>query len=154
MIVRSLPTIIALLFASTLTASEGGMIGGGNPPAKMDVEREQPGTGVLCMWALVNAAAEVGRRCRGGQNPTFQAELDHSVSRFDEFVQHNSDATPEQLAQFKNEQGMSGATEATLCRGDPVILYERMAAAGSETLRSEVDRVLARPGPPTWGDCL
>lgn len=113
-----------------------------------------PATGVLCMWALVTAVAEVGRRCRAGEDPAFQAELDLSVERVDEFVRRNSDSTPEQVAAFKREQGLVGAPAAQLCTGDPLQLYEAFASAGPDALRSSVDDLLARPGPPTWGTCL
>ena len=154
MMKRRLSIIGAFFSATTLSMLAGGATATENSPAETGAAETRPGVGVLCMWALVNVAAEVGRQCKPGRDVAFQAELDRSVIRFDEFVLRNSDTTPAQMAEFKRVQGMSGVPVAELCRGDPIILYEGMAAAGREGLRSQVDRILERPGPPTWGDCL
>jgi hypothetical protein len=108
---------------------------------------------VLCLWGLTSAAAEIGRQCRVGQNPAFQAELERSVSRFDDYVLANG-MTAEQVAQFKRQQGLSGAPEARLCTGELISFYDHMAAGGPEGLRAAVDELVSRPGRPSWGDCF
>ena len=111
-----------------------------------------PGEGVLCAWVFVNAAAEVGRHCRPGQNPALQAELDREVARFDAYALRNG-LTPDQVAGFKREQGLSGTSETELCSSDGLGLYDHFVAQGPAVLRAGVDRLLARDGRPSWGDC-
>jgi hypothetical protein len=125
-------------------------------PANILPERQArpAGEGVICLWGITNAAAEIGRRCRPGQSSAFQAELERSVGRVDAYVLRNSPATAEDIARFKREQGLSETPQAQLCTGELIAFYDHLAARGPEALRSEVDRLLSRPGPPTWGDCL
>jgi hypothetical protein len=126
-----------------------------DPPTIMPERRVRPaGEGVICLWALTSAAAEIGRLCRPGRNPAFQAELERSVSRFDDYVLSNSHVTAEDVASFKREQGFAGASESQVCTGEHPAFYDLLAARGAEALRSEVDQLLSRPGTPTWGDCL
>ena len=106
--------------------------------------------GVLCMWAIVSVASEVGQRCRPGRDPEFQAELERAVSRFDDYVLRNSDATQEGVARFKMEQ----RSDPELCRGDGVGFYDHLASAGQQELREQIEVLLSRPGRPEWGDCL
>lgn len=138
-------------FAAASAAAGGAVLQ--QDPAPISPRESPPGEGVLCLWVYTGAAAEVGRRCRTGQNPELQAELDSSVERFEAYVLSNSNATPEQVAEFKREQGMVGAPEATVCSGDAIALYNLVAARGADRLRSQVDALLARPGAPSWGDC-
>jgi len=150
-----LPATIALVLAGLPAASTSAADRGDDPSARPATQLVYaPGVGVLCLLGLTTAAAEVGRRCRNGQNPAFQAELDRSVTLFDEYVRRNSNTTPEDVAAFKREQGLVGALEAEVCTGDPLLVYEHLAAAGADALRGEVDRLVSRPGTPTWGDCL
>jgi len=141
--------IAALLLAAIASASAG-------TTGQGDIARSEPapGEGVLCLWALTSVAAEVGRQCRPGANPSVQSELEDAVRRFETYVRRNSDTTDEEIAEFGRRQGLSGAGDARLCQGDPLRAYEDIAAAGDERLRREVDRMLARPGRPAWGDCL
>lgn len=115
---------------------------------------QAPGEGVLCLWAMTSVAAEVGRQCRAGANPAVQHELDDAVARFEAYVRRNSEATDAEIGEFRRRQGLGGADNSRLCHGDPLRAYDEMAAAGAERVRREVDRMLARPGRPAWGDCL
>lgn len=149
---RRIRPIAVLLLTAAMTASTGAARTS-EPPAAAAGARESR-AGLLCVWAIVNVAAEVGRRCRAGRNPALQAELERSIARFEDHVLRNSDATADRIATFRRDQGMSGADNAALCRGDPVMIYEAIAAGGPEALRRETDRLLARPGGPEWGDCF
>src|SRR4051812_43074828 len=81
------------------------LIGAAPPPAG-----ERPaGEGVICMMGLVNAAAEVGRRCNPGQNAEFQVELERTVVRIDQYVLQNSKTSREQISEFKRKQARVGA---------------------------------------------
>lgn len=126
------------------------LVGAAPPPAK----DPRAGEGVLCMMVFVDAAAEVGRVCHAGENPVFQAELDGAVGRFDTYVLKNSAITPEQLTQFKREQAHIGAPKEVLCKGDMASIYSTFLSQGVEKLHSGIDQLLARPGKPTWGDCV
>jgi len=91
--------------ASALLACALSVAGAAREPAAEappDPAAERPaGEGVLCMMAIANAMAEVGRRCRPGEDPEFQAELARSIARFDDYVQRNAPATPADLAAFR-----------------------------------------------------
>ena len=100
---------------------------------------------------------EVGKRCFPGEHPEIQAELSRSVGRLDAYVAANdSRATPGMIAEFKRTQGHVGGPQEFLCKddGDPAQMYRAFRAQGSQKLRETVDKVVARAGPPTWGDCL
>jgi hypothetical protein len=125
------------------------LIGATPPP-----DEPPPGEGVICMLALVHAAAEVGSRCFPGQNPTFQAELETEAGRIDEYVLKNAPMKPGDLAKFRREQALAGVPTAKVCGPDPISIYKGFLAVGADQLKSNVDRLLARPGKPTWGDCL
>lgn len=114
---------------------------------------EAPGEGVLCAFALTSVAAELARQCHAGENPALQADLDNMVSRFEAYVLANSESTPEQVASFRREQGGSGASAEQLCHGEMAGIYPRFAERRAEIIR-QTDRLLSRPGPPRWGDCL
>ena len=111
-------------------------------------------TGVICMMAIFNAVAEVGRQCFSGQDPEFQAELRRTVDQIDQYVLRNSPATPADLERFKREQANIGEPQAAVCQPEMIGMYRDMANLGAARLRSEADALLARPGPPEWGDCL
>jgi hypothetical protein len=144
----------SFLLALVSVSTSAGFLNAEPPPARPQEARiPAPGEGVLCLWALTSAAAEIGRQCRVGQNPAFQAELERSVDRFDHYVLANG-LTAEEVAQFKRQQGLSGAPGGQACTGDLISFYDHMAAGGPEALRSAVDGLISRPGRPSWGDCL
>jgi hypothetical protein len=133
---------------------------GGAAPAddlrspEMPTRVRPPGEGVICAMGLYNIIAEVGRRCMPGQDPAFQAELNRAITQIDDYVLRNSTLTPADLNRFKREQALLGAPEARLCRNDLIAQYRHAASMGGDRLREETRLLLARPGPPTWGDCL
>jgi hypothetical protein len=115
----------------------------------------RPGEGVLCMWVLTAAAAEIGRTCRPGERPELQAGLDRAVERFDAYVLANEPgATAESIAAFKRQQGVDGSAASTLCDSELAPLFDHVGAQGIAHWLSQVDRLLSRPGRPGWGDCL
>ena len=142
--------VFGLLAASLLLSSPSAA----TDPEPAQVPETAPGTGALCLFALTSVAAEVGRRCRSGENEDFQVELDRTVGQFEAYVLSNSEANAEQVAEFRRRQGGTAASTEALCEGDAVVFYESVVSRGIETFRREVDHILRRPGPPTWGDCL
>lgn len=130
----------------------GPAISAGAPTAARE---PPPGEGLVCAWALVVSAAEVGRRCFPGENPEFQAELERSEAKLDAFVRANArSSTPEDIARFKATQGHVGAPKERVCFADAIIIYRGFEKGGAAKLREMIDKGVARPGEPTWGTCL
>jgi hypothetical protein len=125
-------------------------------PASPEAPATPPGEGVLCVWALLTVAAEVGRRCHPGEEVEFQEELAASLASIEAFVVANSDPppTPEEIARFKHDQGRVGAPLALVCTDNAEQLYRGILGVGAAELHTHVELMLARPGPPTWGTCL
>lgn len=122
--------------------------------AQSPAREPPPGEGVICALAIYSAIAEVGARCRAGQDAALQSSIRGIVASLDDYVLRNGDISPEQLRKFKASQ--AGATTPTerLCKGDVVLMYDAMKGQDARKVRSEVDKLLARPGQPTWGTCL
>ena len=112
-----------------------------------------PGEGVICSLATYALVEEVGARCMAGQDPELQSEIHRAVARLDAYVLHNSKWTPLDLVRFKIEQAHVGGDEAFLCHGDPLRMYQAFRAADPARIRAEMDRLLSRPGEPSWGVC-
>ena len=141
--------VAAALFlacGASLAASQGKLVDGKYEPA--------PGEGVICHMGIYNMLAEYGRRCSPPPKPEFQAELERSIVRIDEYVLANSKISRDQIAAFKLKQSRVGAPDASICRADFGEMYQSASKASATELRDSVDKLLARPGEPTWGDCL
>lgn len=124
-------------------------------PSQAAARRDSPpGEGVICAAGLYAAAAEVGRRCLAAPDPAVQAELDAAVARFDHYILADPDWDQAALDRFKREQALVGTPTAELCASDAVMVYRALAEAGAESLRISSQQLVARPGRPTWGDCL
>ncbi len=113
-----------------------------------------PGEGLICSAMLMVAAAEVGRRCAAGRDSEVQQELGRSIGRIDAFILRHSDITAADLSTFKRRQGGAALSNGEICSGDRLDLYQQFVKVGPATIRAETDRLVARPGKPTWGDCL
>ena len=120
------------------------------------VRTPRPGEGVFCAWAIYTVVTEVGRRCHPGENAEVQAELERSVSRIDAYVVANTNppVTPQQIEEFKRQQGHLGEPQESLCRGDPDQLYRSITEQGASAIRESVDGLVSQPGEPTWGTCF
>jgi hypothetical protein len=124
-------------------------------PAVSAADRIAPaGEGVICGLAIYHTMAEVGRQCMVGKYPEFQGELLRATAQFDAFVLQNSAISVADLDKFKRDQARVGSPRAAVCQEDLMGIYETMAKRGAEALRVETSTALARPGTPTWGDCL
>lgn len=108
------------------------------------------GEGVLCGLAIYSAVAEVGRQCFAERNLDFQSHVRHNIARIEAFVRANSAMTQADLEQFEHRQ----APRDNACAADLTKFYQAFAKAGSAAIDQDVDRLIARPGPPTWGQCL
>ena len=124
----------------------------GPPPA--EPAELSPGMGVLCAAALFTATAEIGRRCGVSPDPTLQAELEASEARLDGYILANSNWGRAELDRFKREQAGLDQPAAELCTHDAVGIHGAFARTGPKELKRWSERLVARPGPPRWGDCL
>jgi hypothetical protein len=123
------------------------------PPAAAEFE-SRPGVGAVCAAGLYTLAAEVGRRCVTDRDPAIQVELDAAVARIDAFLLADPEWDLARLDRFKRDQLGIGSADSEFCSGDAVMIYRAYAAAGAEKLKASSEKVVARPGRPTWGDCL
>lgn len=116
-----------------------------------------PGEGVFCAWAIYSVVEQVGRRCAPDASPQVQAELRRAVVALEAYVVANStELGPDEIQQFKAQQGGVGTPDALLCQGDALMMFETLAQrdpSGTE-LRASVDALVSRPGEPSWGTCL
>lgn len=119
--------------------------------AQEPVREPPPGEGVICALAIYSAVAEAGSRCRTSQDAKFQSELREMIASLDDYILRNGDLTAEQLRQFKASQAGVGIPTERLCKSDAVKMYDAMRA---RDVRSQLEKLLARPGKPTWGACL
>ena len=123
------------------------------PAPEAEVAAAPAGEGVLCGWAFLILTREVGKQCFAGQDAEFQAQLNDSVQRIDDYVAKNGNATPAEIADFKREQGHEGGPASFLCRGDALQLYAAYRSRGASAVKYLTDAMVSRPGKPTWGTC-
>jgi hypothetical protein len=115
---------------------------------------EAPGQGVLCLGTFVYFVEKTGRQCRAGQDPEFQAKIASYARRFDEYIIRNTGGDPATLAKFKESQNLSSEDQDYICKGDVAQSYDHFKAQGIDKLDSAVSELLARDGPPSFGDCV
>jgi len=117
---------------------------------------QAPGEGVLCSEAMISVMAEVGNRCFPGQDAAAQAALRHYQEQLDQFILKDPDWSKAKLAAFKRQQaGVGAKAEAKqFCSGDATRMYQSFVHADQQEFRVSMDTLVARPGKPTWGDCL
>jgi hypothetical protein len=113
-----------------------------------------PGEGVLCMLALLSIANQVGLACHPGEAPEYQAALQSSVDRLEDYVVTNGGGSRSDLERFLREQGGAGAPKTRLCTGDAASFYDAFRKGGAQRLREATDQMVSRPGKPTWGTCV
>lgn len=117
-------------------------------------QEQPPGRGVLCLGTFVYFAERVGTTCRAGQDAAFQKRVADHARRFDEYIVRNTGGDPAKLAQFKKSQNVDSAGSKFLCQGDVAASYDKMKRQDPASLDKAVDDLLARDGPPTFGDCV
>lgn len=111
----------------------------------------------MCMAALLNVAVEIGKACYPEDNPVGQVRLQMQLKRLDDYMLLDPNWSPENLAKFKREQGGVGLQDRDSCDRlgkDTKGLYNGFVDLDSEELIESVDELTAKPGKPTWGDCL
>ncbi len=113
-----------------------------------------PGSGVLCLGGFIYFAEKSGNMCRAGQDPEFQQHLARLSDRFDDYIVRNTGGDPTILARFKTGQNLDSEDRSYICEGDVAQIYDRFKAAPAAELDKAVDKLLARDGPPSFGDCV
>lgn len=107
----------------------------------------------MCALGIYSFLEEMGARCVAAPDPAVQAGLHAAVADLDHFVLANG-WTPADLARFKDEQARIGHSKQDVCLAEWLPAYEKLRAVDMDKLRSTVQALVARPGKPTWGDCL
>jgi hypothetical protein len=122
------------------------------PPAKRIVP---PGEGVLCSAVLLHFARNQGEACFPEDDLAFQSQLQSWTDRFDDYLVRNLPGGDAQLEQFKADQGVASPPDKRICElGEDYRFYEYYRDANREKVMQSIDELLARDGPPTFGDCL
>ena len=135
---------LALLIAPLLLSA--------SPP---QADAGPPGRGVLCLGTILYWAKEIGERCYPGDDPAYQARLQTYAERFDSYIVRNVDGGAEALAQFKASQGLGQGTEKQVCEAaEDYDFYSHMRHVNDDEMKAGIDALLARDGPPSFGDCL
>jgi hypothetical protein len=137
------------LLAAAMTAWPGRARTADPPAAESDVVGG--GAGLICLWAIFATMAEVGRRCDVPRNAPFEAELERSASRLENYARRRAPAEAAFMADYRARQ-IDG--DAQLCSPDALAMYGQMARARPAALRGEADRLLASSPPVAWGSCL
>lgn len=112
------------------------------------------GNGVLCLGGFIYFAEKSGAMCRAGQDPEYQQHLARLSDRFDDYIIRNTGGDPTVLAKFKTSQNLDSNDRAYICEGDVAGIYDSFKTASAAELDKAVDQLLARDGPPSFGDCV
>ena len=116
--------------------------------------QQKPGEGVLCLGTFIYFVERTGAQCRAGQDAEFQAQIAAYARRFDDYIIRNTGGDRTALASFKAEQNLDSNDQKYICSGDVATSYDSFKAGKREELAKGVDELLARDGPPTFGDCV
>ena len=116
--------------------------------------QDPPGQGVLCLATFVYFVEKNGKQCRSGKDAEFQARIAGYARRFDEYIIRNSGGDAAGLARFKDGQGLNSSDRNYICAGDVAESYDRFKAEKPQELDKAVDKLLARDGRPSFGDCV
>jgi hypothetical protein len=116
--------------------------------------QEPAGRGVLCLGTFIFVVEKVGVECRVGQDREFQARVANYARRFDDYIIRNTGGDPAVLAKFKDGQNLNSKDRDYICGGDAAEAYDHFKAGKSQELQKAVDKLLARDGPPSFGDCV
>lgn len=135
------------LKSAILVAFGGAIISAAPPP-------EAPGTGVLCLGTFIYFVEKSGKQCRPGKDPEFQARIAGYARRFDDYIIRNAGGDPESLVTFKQRQNLNSEDHRYICEGAVADIYDRMKGMKADELERGVGELLARDGPPSFGDCV
>lgn len=123
-------------------------------PILAEPREQQPGEGVLCLGTFIYFAEKTGSMCRPGEDSEFQSRVIAYSDRFDAYIIRNTGGDPEVLSQFKHGQNLDSEDRTFICEGDAAEMYDHFKAGNAAELDKAVDELLAKDGPPAWGDCV
>lgn len=111
---------------------------------------------VLCSWGILEAIRAAGRECFKGQDAEFQAELDDSLSRIDQFIIRNSSRPVTQAGlDIRRAQALKQLHSiGNICTGDAAKMYEGLRARGASQLHASTTELLSIPREPVINPCL
>ena len=135
----------AMIGAAAMAQSE--------PAAPLEGGAPAPAGGLLCSLARLHIVAGVGRRCFAGQDGPFQAAVADAVARLEAHAQASSDMSRADLDAFARAMTGEEPADPDLCDEEGQTIYRTAREGGAEWLRTQVERQVARPGPPAWGTC-
>lgn len=115
---------------------------------------QPPGEGVLCLGTFVYFVELTGKQCHAGEDVEFQTRVASYARRFDDYIVRNTGGDPTLLARFKERQNLNSKDLDYICGGDVAKSYDHFKATKTEELNKAVDELLARDGPPSFGDCV
>jgi len=124
---------------------------GAAPPAERETK---PGEGVLCLGTFIYFVEKTGRMCRPGEDEEFQNRISAYTDRIDAYIIRNSDGSAATLGKFKNSQNLNSEDRNYICKGDVAQIYDAFLETEAKVMDKAVDDLLARDGPPTFGDCV
>lgn len=133
--------------SAILSAFSAVLISAAPPP-------EAPGRGVLCLGTFIYFVEKTGTQCRAGEDPEFQARIASYARRFDEYIIRNTGGDPSVIAELKESQNLTSQDRGYICEGDVADAYDHFKARSVDELDAAVDELLARDGPPSFGDCV
>jgi hypothetical protein len=151
-----IPAFVAFANADQLPPSQSGGVETRRLGDKT-VQIDNSGKGaVLCIWSIYDAVRLVGRECHAGQDAAFQAELEQSIARIDDFIIANSTSpvSKEQL-DARRAQGLRGLqVRGSICAGGAEQLYQMLRRSGPEAIRAQTADLLSIPREPVMNPCL
>ncbi|NVD44832.1 hypothetical protein [Qipengyuania atrilutea] len=115
---------------------------------------EVPGRGVLCLGTFIYFVEKTEQQCRAGEDPEFQARIASYSKRFDDYIVRNTGGDPAVLEKFKEGQNLNSEDRRYICEGDAAESYDGFKSADAGELDRAVDALLAKNGPPSFGDCV
>jgi len=121
------------------------------------IQTDRTGKGaVLCMWGILEAVRATGRECFEGQDQEFQAELDSSLARIDQFIIRNSSRPVTQAGlELRRSQAVQQLrSSGNVCAGDTAKMYQALRTGGADRLRGYVTDMLSIPREPVINPCL
>jgi hypothetical protein len=120
-------------------------------------QNTEPGEGVICAWAIVATVVEMGQRCAPDRHPETQMAFRESLQRFRSYAAENQAGSEIEGFDIDSLQAQlvdPGTPDAMLCGPDAMQFFEAMISQSPEDIRAMTDRLVERPGPPSWGTCL
>lgn len=111
---------------------------------------------ILCTWSIFETIRAVGQECYKGQDTAFQAELDRSMERIDEFIIKNS-KHPVTRAEIEAERAQNLQKLRSgwyMCIGYGPRMYEDLRKKGPETLNVQTTNLLSIPREPVMNPCM